>query len=84
MAESINESVSVALWSNHITKKILPYSIYWHGRKHQIHSVGLHHVLREGRTLIHIFSVTDGTTFFKLRYDTETLLWRLLEVADGF
>lgn len=83
MAESINESVSVALWSNHTTNKILPYSIYWHGRRYQITTVGLHHMIREGRTLLHIFSVTDGTTFFKLQFDTETLLWKLLEIDHG-
>lgn len=83
MAEDINESVSVTLWSNHVTKKILPYSLYWRGCRYQITTVGFHHTVREGRTLIHIFSVTDGTTFFKLRFDTETLGWKLLEVADG-
>ena len=83
MAESINESISVALWSNHTTNKILPYSIYWQGRRYQITTVGLHHMIREGRVLIHMFSVTDGTTFFKLRFNTETLGWKLLEVDHG-
>ncbi len=83
MAEDINESVSVTLWSNHTTNKILPYSLYWHGRRYQITTVGLHHTVREGRVLCHIFSVTDGATFFKLKFDTETLLWKLLEVEHG-
>ncbi len=83
MAEEINESISVALWSNHTTNKILPYSLYWQGRRYHITKVGFHHTVHEGRVLTHIFSVTDGTTFFKLRFDTETLLWKLLEVADG-
>jgi hypothetical protein len=82
MTEGINESVSVALWSNHITKKNLPYSLYWHGKRYRITAVGFHHTLREGRVLIHIFSVTDGTTFFKLRFDTETLGWKLLEIES--
>ncbi len=84
MAEDINEPVSVTLWSNHTTNKILPYAVYWHGRRYQITTVGFHHQVREGRVLTHIFSVTDGTTHFKLRFDTETLGWRLLEVTDGF
>lgn len=84
MSEIINESVSVALWSNHTTNKILPYSLYWHGRRYQIKTVGLHHMVREGRVLFHIFSLTDGTTFFKLKFDTESLGWKLLEVDNGF
>lgn len=83
MAEDIHESVSVALWSNHTTKKILPYSLYWHGRRYRLTTVGLHHITHEGRTLMHIFSVTDGVTFFKLQLNTETLGWKLLEVTDG-
>lgn len=84
MAENVNESVSVVLWSNHTTNKIVPYSLSWHGRRYRITTVGFHHTVREGRVLCHIFSVTDGTTFFKLKFDTETLAWKLLEVADGF
>lgn len=82
MAETINESVSVILWSNHITNKMAPYSLYWHGKRYLITTVGLHHTERFGRVLTHIFSVTDGTTFFKLKFDTETLGWKLLEVTD--
>lgn len=80
MSETINEPVSVALWSNHTTQKVLPYSLVWHGRKYLITTVGLHHTLWEGRRLFHVFSVSDGTNFFKLCFDTETLGWRLLEL----
>ena len=80
MSEAINEPVSVTLWSNHITHKIIPYGLYWHGRRYQIKQVGLHHMYREGRVLIHVFSVTDGINFFRLEMNAETLAWRLLDV----
>lgn len=80
MPESIDESVSVALVSNHATHTVLPYSIQWRGRSYKIQNVGLHHTVREGRVLLHMFSVTDGNTFFRLQFNTETLGWRLLEV----
>ena len=83
MPEAINESVSVTLWSNHRTRKVLPYSIYWNGRKYLVTTLGFHHTFRDGRVLVHMFSVTDGNTFFKLRLDTETLEWKLLEVESG-
>lgn len=82
MSEAIDESVSVNLLSNHIKRSVAPTSVYWHGRRYQITKVGLHHITREGRTLIHIFSVTDGTTGFKLSFDTETLGWKLLEIEN--
>lgn len=57
-----------------------PTSLYWRGRRYVITKVGLHHITREGRTMLHIFSVTDGTTSFKLEFNSETLSWKLLEI----
>lgn len=80
MTEVINELVSVDLVTNHLKKSVYPWIIHWQGRHYRITKVGLHHTVREGRVLFHLFSVTDGTTFFKLRFDTETLGWKLLEI----
>lgn len=80
MGEIINEQISVNLLFNHLRRSVTPTSLYWHGRRYTITKVGLHHITREGRTMLHIFSVTDGTTAFKLELNTETLGWKLLEV----
>ena len=82
MSEAINETVSVMLLTNHLQKTVFPSVLSWRGRRYRITNVGLHHTVREGRVLFHYFSVTDGATFFRLRFDTETLGWKLLEV-DG-
>lgn len=82
MITHINEYVSVDLLSNHSTGKIIPWAVVWRGKKYRITTVGLHHMIREGRTLIHIFSVTDGTIYMKLSFNTESLRWRLVE-TDG-
>lgn len=76
----IDEFVSVDLLSNHLTHKVFPWAISWRGRKYRINKVGMHHKIRDGRTLLHIFSVTDGTTYFQLQFDTDTLGWKLLEI----
>lgn len=83
MTEAIDEKVSVNLLSNHLQGIASPSSLYWRGRRYTVRTVGLHHIVREGRTLIHMYSVTDGTTFFRLRLDTETLSWKLLEVETS-
>ena len=83
MVTQINESVSVDLLSNHLTGRIYPWVIAWHGRRYEITKVGFHHMIREGRTLFHVFSVTDGTMYFKLTFNTENLRWHLLEVDGG-
>jgi len=83
MSTVIDEMVSVNLLSNHVAHTVMPTSIYWRGRRYAVTKVGLHHVTHEGRTLVHIFSVTDGSLFFKLQFNTDTLMWRLLETDDG-
>jgi hypothetical protein len=82
MAELINESVSVDLLSNSVKGKAYPWIVHWRGRRYLITQVGLHYIERVGRTLFHIFSVTDGTTYFKLRFDTDSLGWKLVETED--
>ena len=80
MSESIDESISVDLLSNHVKGKAYPWLVHWRGRRYMIKTVGLHHIVRDGRTVLHVFSVTDGIVSFKLQFNTETLGWRLLEV----
>jgi hypothetical protein len=83
MPETIDESVSVDLLSNHIKRYAYPWVIHWRGNRYMVTKIGLHNVVREGRTLYHLFNVTDGNMSFKLRFNTETLAWKLLEVDSG-
>ena len=76
-SQIIDEKVNVILSSN------IPLSIFWRGRVYKITKIGLHHNFYEGKILIHIFSVLSGTLFFKLKFDTKNLEWRLLETYDG-
>ena len=75
MAEDINEKISVNLFNAE------PTGFFWKGRSYNIAKIGFHHTFWQGRNLVHVFSATDGNTFFKLEFNTETLLWKLLEVA---
>ena len=83
MRETLQEKVTVNLVSNCRTGQVLPKHLGWRGRSYTINKTGLHHTYRSGRTLIHVFSVTDGNTFFRLELNTDTLLWMLTEVSDG-
>ena len=83
MRETIREEVSVNLVFDRATKRAAPKHLKWQGRLHTVTQVGLHHTYRRGRTLIHVFSVSDGTTFFRLELNTENLHWLLTEVSDG-
>ncbi len=80
MAEIIDERISVNLFTNHMTGKAVPTGFFWRGRSYKVSRIGLHHTYRDGRTLLHVFSATDGTTFFRLEMDTVTLGWKLVEI----
>jgi hypothetical protein len=73
----IDESVSVGLVNN------IPKYLIWKGKDYRLDKIGFHHSFYQGKVLYHIFSVVAGTVFFKLRLNTENLLWKLEEVADA-
>ena len=82
MIQKISAPVSVQLVYNHRLRTVTPRQIFWDGRVVRVVKVGMHHTIREGRTLFHIFSVTSSDLFFRLKLDTNTLFWTLEEIAD--
>lgn len=83
MPEEINEKISVVMYYNQKSGTVAPYGFKWQGRDYYVRRVGYHHTLRSGRTLNHIYTVTDGRYAFRLKLDTENLSWTLEEVSDG-
>lgn len=82
-SEVINEKVSVVLVCSREKAMIMPYKMRWQGREYKMTQLAYHHKARLGRTIMHIFHVTDGTNDYRLRLDTETLGWTLEEVLYG-
>lgn len=81
--QKVSVPVSVTLDYNAQLRQVIPKTIIWSGKCYTIQKVGFHHTFREGRTLIHIFSVDSPTLFFRLRLDTDNLQWTLEEISDG-
>jgi len=73
----VDEKVTVGMVNN------IPKYVQWHGRVHNVTQIGLHHLYREGRTLYHVFSVVADTLFMKLKFDTDSLSWRLEETESS-
>ena len=76
MIQTIAEPVIVGMSDS-------PKWVKWKNRVYKIEEVGLHHTVREGKVLYHIFSVATKTLFLRLKLNTENLLWRLEEISDG-
>jgi len=83
MIQKIQAPISVALVYNHKMREVKPVKVLWEGRSYSITRIGLHHTVRQGRTLFHVFSVESELLFFRLVLNTESLSWTVEEVADG-
>lgn len=85
MREKINEKVSVVMCFSAAKRRALPYIISWQNREYKIGEIGYHHAINDGRTVHHIYEVTDTqkTLSFRLNFDTSNLHWTLEAVSDG-
>lgn len=83
MYQRISEPVSVLLQYKSEGAFVIPQTVVWKNREYFIQKVGLHHIFREGKTLFHVFSVATETLFMRLVLNTDTLHWKLEEIADA-
>ena len=83
MLQQIDEPVGVMVLYYPNRRNPLPYRIKRGAHYYTIRQVDLHHTVWEGKTLHHIFSVSDGTTFFRLNFNTRSMQWQLEEISDG-
>ncbi len=52
------------------------------GREIEITEIGLRHPTEQGRRMVHIFDVTDGSLDYRLEFDSERLTWHLTMEGD--
>lgn len=83
MYEHIGERVAVLVLFGKQYKEVRPFKLKWHDKEYQISHVDYHHKYKDGNSLIHVFSATDGTNFFELKYNSEDLSWMLGNVSDN-
>ena len=78
MYEEINESVDVLV--GFVKKQVRPLAFRWRNRKYMVNKINLVHSSSEGQSKIYYFSVTDNANYFKLRFNSEALDWKLIEL----
>lgn len=83
MNEKINERIDVITIYRKTGALVMPYKLRWNGKEYKITKLGYHHKIKEGKTLIHIFSCSNDSLAFRLRFNSDTLSWILEEVLDG-
>lgn len=52
------------------------------GREINVTEIGLRHPSSQGKRMVHIFDVTDGSADYRLEFDCERLTWNLTRESD--
>ncbi|MEJ0021887.1 MAG: hypothetical protein WDN47_04940 [Candidatus Doudnabacteria bacterium] len=77
MLEQINETIEViARFSGN---KATPVKFLWQGREIPVKKINLTYSRFEGRVKFYFFAVSDDTNYFKLQFNSDSLIWTLLE-----
>ena len=59
--------------------RVKPWKFRWGTKIYDVKRVNLIHGSHEGRSRIFFFNVSDDDNAWKLRFNAETLEWRLVE-----
>lgn len=79
MYEHISEPIEVLVAFR--SERVEPMTFKWGKRYFQIRKINLIHSERRGREKVTFFSVSDDANAYRLSFSSETLKWRLEEMA---
>lgn len=60
-----------------------PLKMRYQNREYVFTEIGLVHPTQQGKRMVHVFDVSDGSNDFRLELDAERLSWRLVYSAEG-
>ena len=80
----INKPIEVvATFNFKDTKSIcLPVKIKYQNKITELTELGLRHPTKKGNRSIHIFDMSDGNNDYRLEFDSETLIWKLIYITN--
>ena len=83
---AINERVDVAVLfrrQGDIGQLCVPCRLRWRGRDIELTELALRHPTVQGKRMIHVFHVSDGSNGSRLEFDAEGLTWTLVALIEG-
>jgi hypothetical protein len=78
MYEVIDEPIAI-LTTFH-KGMITPHKFRWRGRTIEIDQVNLIHRVKDGSVLSYMFSVSNSTSAYKLKFNATTMRWTLEQI----
>lgn len=61
----------------------LPCRMRWRGQEIDLTELTLRHPTVQGKRMIHVFHVSDGSNGYRLEFDAEGLTWTLVAMIEG-
>jgi hypothetical protein len=60
-----------------------PCKLRWRGQDIELTELALRHPTVQGKRMIHVFHVSDGSNGYRLEFDAEMLTWTLVAMLAG-
>ncbi len=82
----INERVDVVTVFHRqgdISSLCVPKKMRWRAQEITFTELALRHPTVQGKRMIHVFHVSDGTNGYRLEFDAEALTWTLVAMMEG-
>ena len=82
----INQRVDVVVIYRHgseATNAVMPYKMRYQGRDIIFTRLGMRHPTAQGKRMVHVFDVSDGSNDYRLEHDAERLTWMLVAMIPG-
>jgi len=79
----LSEPVDVIALFNRKQDHLKPLRIQWNKNAYSIRNIDYVHRKKRGRILFHVFSCITDTLYFRLCFNTESLIWSVEEISDG-
>ncbi len=70
-------------WQGDISSQCFPHRMKYRGQEIEFTELGLRHPTAQGRRMIHVFDMSDGTNDYRLEFDAEVLTWTLVTMSAG-
>lgn len=83
----INERIDVVAVfrrAGDIQTLCVPVRMHWGSRDIELTELALRHPTVQGKRMIHVFHMSDGSNNYRIEFDAEALTWTLVSVIEVF
>ena len=68
--------------SSNIGASVMPIKMLYGGREIVFSELGLYHPTVAGKRMIHVFDMSNNESDYRLEFDAERLVWKLISITS--